>query len=195
MEQIIDLRKCKKGDQLRLRNGEVVEYKGPHNQPGEFYNHRASKGNYGDNGRYWEYDEDEWDVIEIITNKTMTEAEKNAKIEDIEKQLKELRETPTAPQLELKDKHVYRREDGKIIHIYQLGRSSWAGICDGECYHRYQSDGTNEFGKQSLIVECIGQIGVVHEDYLLTLNSGSAGIYSHAETYSPDHLTGEKIQG
>ena len=188
----IDLRKCKKGDKLRLRNWEVAVYLLSTSESHLVHHKDAAVAVWHHNdGR--PHDSIHPKVIEIITNKTMTEAEKNAKIEDIEQQLKELRETPTAPRLELKDKHVYRREDGEILFAFKhncgfnlVGQESGLkNLPDPDKYGQVEDCPP--------IVECIGRIGVVDELDSMSMASGIGGLWSSGRVHHPDKLTGKKI--
>ena len=73
----IDLNTCVPRQEVRLRNGSIVEYKGP--MDGGLYTHEVDYGAYKSNGSYWQNDRrSDLDVVEILPlKKPKTEIDLN----------------------------------------------------------------------------------------------------------------------
>ena len=71
---MISLTTCVKGQKLRLRNGEIGEYRGRNHCPDSMYNHmvywNAKRFTYTDSGNYFLTGQDMRDVIEILPLET-----------------------------------------------------------------------------------------------------------------------------
>lgn len=75
---MISLSTCVEGQKLRLRNEDIIEYKGPNNCNSNIYNHAAYRNGkrftYTDSGSYFWGDQSMRDVIEILPLETTTPA-------------------------------------------------------------------------------------------------------------------------
>lgn len=114
----------------------------------------------------------------------------------VQAELKAIREEPDTPKIQLKDKHVYRREDGEIVFMFRQHRTNtWKAIRQSDGMHNtdYQDDGTDNCSDSHTIVECIGKIGVVDRDFIMRANSNESGRYSVIRAYNADNLTGKPI--
>jgi len=213
---MVDLNKAKPGQKLRLRNGDVVEYS--HYQPNQgilIWPHKIKDRGDGNSTSYrsdgsWGAEigiNEEWDIIEIIME---TKPQRIAKVEaslqrireDSEAQLKQaqdelraIREEPDTPPVELKDKHVYRREDGSVVFVFKRAFGDFAARLStpDDSTYTYLKNGSPHFDSNESIVECIGKIGVVSKDAGLEYGSNAKGTYATPITYDPNTLTGEKI--
>jgi len=205
----INLNTCKPGQKLRLRNGDVVEYK----RKGWCHVTNETRFNfaYCDDGKVYSFKDHDFDIIEIIMET------KQQRIEAVEAQLKQaqdemesasgavdsvltelraIREEPDTPPLQLKDKHVYRREDGSVVFVFGPEEDGeWAAVSySGEVtLNYYNADGSEAYHDKGCLVECIGKIGVVSKDAGLEYGSNAKGTYATPITYDPNTLTGEKI--
>ena len=70
----INLNTCTKGQKLKLRNGEIVNYEGPSGHKG--YPHKSGSILYTNEGKYYDDNvKDEWDVVEILPLENETTSE------------------------------------------------------------------------------------------------------------------------
>jgi hypothetical protein len=129
---MIDLTTCVKGQKLRLRNKEIIEYSGRSFCSDGAYNHvayrNAKRFTYADNGSYFYGGHDERDVIEILPLETTKPAphpsiawwESCPWITD----RKPARE----------DGDIYGRVHVKASEGSQILTSNWDDVMDGETW-------------------------------------------------------------
>ncbi len=124
---MVDLSKCKKGDQLKTQDGRTVIFDRASSNKTTYYVTYPDGINtdvYND-GRRMMYTTSEGDIIEILTKHTMAIDLTNAKVGDefILRDGKRVK-YESVPHKENKDIHRLIYEDGTFLHLFENGRSN-----------------------------------------------------------------------